>query len=131
MLGQGPSQKHISLHQTIKMAIMANLGKCKICKKRIVAHEKFIKCSLCQWFNHNRCLPLYSQEDITYADNEVNNWSCPHCLHIFFPFGSIEDDSTFYDNINSIELRNIDRLNCSNMLYDPFEHNDDGGGGNT
>ena len=108
---------------------MANTqNRCKICIKRIVIHEKTIKCSLCLSTMHNKCLPTYSKEDIEYASAEPNHWTCPLCLADVFPYNSIEDSSFFVSSVLNPLAHNIDLDSLNRMIYDPFDASADDGG---
>ena len=62
--------------------------------------------------------------DIAYASDLTNNWSCTKCLSHHFPFYDIEnlELSTINLNRSIINLSNVE-----DMLFDPFEFNEDGG----
>ena len=63
--------------------------------------------------------------DIEYARNNVNHWSCPICLSELFPFYEIPNDNEIINCIQNIAPYNLETL--ENMLFDPFELNEDGG----
>ena len=105
-------------------------NKCKVCSKRIVNHEKTIKCSQCLYLTHTKCLPTYNRQDIEYAIIETNHWTCPSCLSIIFPFNNIEDTPTFVSTVTNPTAHNLDLDSLNNMVYDPFDAGaDDAGGG--
>jgi hypothetical protein len=110
---------------------MANIpNNCLVCMKRIVSHEKTIKCSLCLGSTHTKCLPTYSRLDIEYAIITDNHWTCPSCLAEFFPYNTIEDTPTFINTVLNPSTHNIDLDSLNRMIYDPFDASgDDGGGG--
>jgi hypothetical protein len=95
-------------------------NKCKICIKRIMANDRLITCSVCHTPIHNKCLPTYSLEDITYASIDANQWTCMICLAELFPFNTIEDD-TLYETIREPLNHNIDLEFLNNLIYDPFD----------
>ena len=103
---------------------------CNLCLKRIIRHEKTIKCSFGNHFSHVNCLPLYSPSDIAYARNNDSHWSCPSCLSSIFPFNNIEENEIFENIINNGTLLQLDPNQVSQLIYDPFgdlEEEDEGG----
>jgi hypothetical protein len=109
---------------------MANTQhKCKVCLKRIVNHEKTLQCTSCINPSHIKCLANYNDQDIIYASLSSNHWTCPKCLSELFPYNSIEDTQTFIDSIINPNNNNIELDKLVNMVYDPFEDNDDDGDG--
>ena len=101
-----------------------NITHCIICKKRVQNHEGIASCNLCNHPSHFRCLPIYTDEDNTYATDPNGHWSCPTCLSIIFPFNSIEDDDNIQLEIrnHTNNMHNIETLN--EMIFQPFEIND-------
>ena len=99
--------------------------KCNICKKGITQHVSIIQCSLCKLPVHSKCLPLYMEEDIQYARTPSNHWSCTKCLSEIFPFYNLTNDDDILSCIKDIAPQNLEAL--ENMLFDPFELNEDGG----
>ena len=93
--------------------------------KRIVNHEKTIKCSLCLFSTHTKCLPTYSRLDIEYAIIEDNHWTCPSCLAELFPYNTIEDTPTFINTVLNPSTHNIDLDSLNRMIYDPFDASGD------
>jgi hypothetical protein len=103
---------------------MANIVPlCTLCQKRIRQHEITIQCSTCYFFTHCNCLPTYSTDDILNAKNPQSHWSCTSCLSDLFPFFSLETADEFNNPTNVPPYFNINNL--ENMLFDPFELNDD------
>ena len=94
---------------------------CRICQKRVLNHEKIITCNLCSIPNHTKCLPIYNQEDIDYASNPLNHWSCPSCLTDHFPFNTIEDERTFIEEATFATNCSYNIENMTNLVFDPFE----------
>ena len=103
---------------------MANVTNyCSICNKGTKQHEVTIFCQTCKFFQHAKCLPLYTTADITYANNISNCWTCPPCLSNLFPFYALE---TQEDLNNHIHTRNhLDIQTLEAMLFNPFELNND------
>jgi hypothetical protein len=98
---------------------------CKLCSKRIQAHDRSARCTTCNISWHVNCLPNYSPLDIEYAKHPNNNWSCPPCLKDFFPFYEIECNDAFLNTTaNPIPnlLFNIEELEA--MVFDPFDSAD-------
>ena len=93
---------------------------CPICHKKCFHHEKIAKCSLCLMFSHIRCLPLYNDMDIEYAQNENNNWSCTGCLKNIFPFFKTETNNELKSCFNP-SYNNFDINRANEMIFDPFE----------
>ena len=117
-------------YQIITTAIMANRQEpCKICKKRIITHENIINCSLCTHSIHSKCLPIYSTDDIIYAKDPSNFWTCPPCLQETFPFNTIEANNSFIENAMNSNTATINLEFLSNLVYDPFEQNYEDSGG--
>jgi hypothetical protein len=103
---------------------MANLQqKCKLCKKRIMTHNNTVNCSSCNTRWHAKCLPIYSANDIQYAKNPLNNWTCPHCLRELFPFNDIANDTDFLQAVTNPISNIIDIETLESMIYDPFDAN--------
>ena len=112
------------------MATTANAKSvCNVCLKKVMAHAKTLKCSLCFCLSHNKCLPNYSDADIDHAKDFKNCWTCPNCLSEIFPFNCIENSSNFLDSISNPINKIPDILQLQNMVYDPFQTNDDDGEG--
>ena len=105
-----------------------NQNKCKVCMKRLVTHEKMIKCSLCLQSTHTKCLPTYSRQDIDYASAENNHWTCPSCLAEIFPYNTIEDSPSFVSTVLNPTIHDIDLDTLNSMIYDPFDTSADDGG---
>jgi hypothetical protein len=99
--------------------------KCTLCNKGITQHVSFINCSTCNHPTHSKCLPLYLDSDIQYAQDIDNHWSCPKCLENFFPLFSTENNEDIIGNFHNHTPFNLESL--ENMLFDPFELNEDGG----
>jgi hypothetical protein len=111
---------------TTNTLTMANLNLfCNICKKGFTQHVSTIHCSLCNLHVHSACLPLYMADDILYARSPNNHWSCTKCLKEMFPFYEIMDNDNISNCIKNILPYNLETL--ENMLFDPFELNEDGG----
>ena len=104
---------------------MANYPVCPICTKGFTQHVPKIFCTTCLQHLHISCLPTYSDSDIQAINNGTNHWSCTICLANIFPFFSIEENDEIiklmHCNNNPIPL------NVNDMLYDPFDTNQDGG----
>ena len=103
-------------------------NKCSKCLKRILSHENSIKCGLCQQYIHVNCLPIYNEEDIEYARNPNNNWSCISCLKSLFPYNSVENNNDIQREINHTENQ-YDITLLDEMIINPFDidevNNDD------
>jgi hypothetical protein len=83
-------------------------------------------CTMCSIPNHTKCLPIYNQDDIDYATNPLNHWSCPACLTEHFPFNTIVDERAFSEAGTFLTNCSFDMGNMSNLIYDPFETTIDG-----
>jgi hypothetical protein len=106
-------------------SIMDNYPECPICNKRFTQHVPIIHCSTCSLDVHVSCLPFYTNADILVINESPNHWSCTKCLSTLFPFFEIEETS---DLINTILYINHPiPFDIENMLYDPFDTNQDGG----
>jgi hypothetical protein len=55
----------------------------------------------------------------------TNHWSCPICIENFFPYHNIENSEDFVSA--QIEMNNFNIDIANNVLFDPFDFNDDGG----
>jgi hypothetical protein len=104
---------------------MANYPECPICHKGFTQPVPKIYCTTCLQDIHISCLPTYTDADILAINNGINNWSCTICLSNLFPFYNIEDN----DNIINLMLSNSNPIpiNINDLLYDPFDLNQDGG----
>jgi hypothetical protein len=109
------------------MAIQTN--HCKLCSKRILAHGKRTKCSICYHSWHKSCLPNFTEDDYQYSSTEANIWSCPHCLLDIFPYNGIENNNEFTQATKSPNTLTMDIEALNAMAYDPFDDNDDDGEG--
>jgi hypothetical protein len=98
---------------------------CNLCKKGITQHVSTISCSTCNLPTHSKCLLLYMDSDIQYAKTNANHWSCPTCLSDLFPFFDITNNDEIINCLQNIAPYNLEVL--ENMLFDPFELNEDGG----
>ena len=104
---------------------MANLIMyCNACSKRAKQHEKYAICSLCSLPTHINCLPIYLDEDTSYATNQNGHWTCPTCLENHFPFFSLGNDDVSHQLTieYSQNMHDLDSLN--DMIFHPFELND-------
>ena len=88
-----------------------------------------MKCSLCLFFTHNNCLPTYSDNDISYASDISNLWTCPQCLSQIFPFNSIDNNSSIIEACSNPVNAIIDIDSLNNLVYDPFDTTDNDGEG--
>ena len=105
---------------------MANpIQSCTICTKRVKTHEKIVICHLCTLPSHYQCLPIYSIEDITYANNPNHHWTCPTCLATIFPFNNVENDQHFQHEINSHSPNPHNFETLDQMIFQPFKLNDE------
>jgi hypothetical protein len=69
---------------------------------------------------------LYSPSDIDYTTDPNNNWTCPKCLEELFPFFLIDDHLDFISTTSSDTI--LDLPNPDDLIYNPYDNNDDGGG---
>ena len=99
------------------------INDCVNCHKRVRQHERIIQCTTCKYPTHCNCLPTYSTADIEYARELSNDWSCINCLKTLFPFHSLENNEEILTPVTGCPHINIDDL--ENMLFDPFEPDDD------
>ena len=97
---------------------------CGVCKKNVKRNDKFAECSNCKVKYHQKCLPLYLMEDLEYAKLNTNYWSCPHCLKELFPLYTVEDKE-LRAFLTGTDRNCIEQL--SELLYDPFESNEERG----
>jgi hypothetical protein len=70
-------------------------------------------------------------DDIEYAQNPQNLWSCPTCINEIFPFSELEDQLEFTAAISlcaNPDYSNLD-THLNNLLYNPLDLNEDEGGG--
>jgi hypothetical protein len=104
---------------------MANYPDCPICKKGFTQYVPKIFCTTCLQDIHISCLPAYSDADILAINNSTNIWSCTICLFNLFPFYNIEDNDDIINQMHSNS--NSIHLNVNELLYDPFDSNQDGG----
>jgi hypothetical protein len=104
---------------------MANHPECPLCSKRFTQHAPTLYCSTCKFDVHISCLPFYSALDIVTINEGVNNWSCTQCLSTLFPFYDIEENHELIHFLYSNKQPSL--INLENMLYDPFDTNQDGG----
>jgi hypothetical protein len=88
-----------------------------------LTHEKCLLCSTCNSSVHQKCLPLYLPDDVTYASNPVNQWSCTTCLQNLFPFYNIETDSDIHSTIINHNHIGPDLNILDELIFNPF--NDD------
>jgi hypothetical protein len=107
------------------MVILSPQLTCNICPKRIATHDRRVKCSLCLLSTHSKCLPNYNTNDIEYATDINNHWTCPTCLISFFPYNNIEDNTIFQDSISKPCNIHIDPDSLSDLIYNPFEDNNE------
>ena len=104
---------------------MANTqNKCKLCLKRILGHHTTAKCTSCNFPWHAKCLPNFSDDDLTYARTPSNHWACPQCLSELFPFTDIENITSFNEAVNNPINLIIDIETLDTMIYDPFDTTD-------
>ena len=99
--------------------------KCITCNRVVKTDDPSVNCTNCNSNYHNKCLPIYLEEDIKYANNPLNHWTCPKCLGSIFPFYEIETNEEISNFLRHSEIENLDKLN--DLLFDPFEFNEDGG----
>ena len=92
---------------------------CRICYKKLQTHSKTITCSLCNLPSHIICLNQYSPEDIEYAKNITNHWTCPACLKEQFPFYEIEKQPELYSILTDATAALY--TNLDELILNPFE----------
>ena len=105
--------------------LMANQNECPICCKGLTQHVPTLLCSNCKLNVHISCLPTYTDVDILAATVNNSHWTCTKCLSLIFPFYLVEDTqelTNLFQNINHPLL-----LDLENMIFDPFDNNQDGG----
>jgi hypothetical protein len=102
---------------------------CNICNKKIRRQEKTVKCTLCFHYTHNNCLPTYTVNDILYASDISNLWTCPQCLTHIFPFSIIENNSSIIEACCNPINSTLDLDSLNNLVYDPFDTTDNDGEG--
>ena len=56
---------------------------------------------------------------------ETSQWYCSNCLSGLFPFNHIEGDEMFIAEINTIEIGPKVINSSHEMLFNPFEVNED------
>jgi len=99
---------------------ITNGTECSVCRKKTRSTDRCIKCSLCFRPVHIKCLPTYNQNDIDYATDPSNNWSCTICLQELFPFFNLETNQDLL-NDNTQNNFNLDPEKAKDLLFDPFE----------
>jgi hypothetical protein len=99
---------------------MANLNPvCRSCLKKVQSHSKTIKCHLCSAHTHILCLKQYSAQDIEYATNIINHWTCPTCLKDIFPFYEIEESANLYQLLPFNDYPLLPNLD--DLILNPFD----------
>ena len=80
---------------------------------------------------HINCLPFVKKDDPLYINRKDNNWICTVCSKNVFPFVHIDEDLDFYNALadywpsgSSLPFEFLDN---DNLLFSPFELNEDGG----
>jgi exonuclease III len=73
---------------------------------------------------HFKCLPVYQLEDLEYAQQINNLWTCPYCLKEIFPLAELDDDeiTTFMKGTGHNSIEHLNEL-----LFDPYELSEEGG----
>ena len=97
---------------------------CLTCKRGVKITDQSAKCTICYNIYHQKCLPIYDNEDIQYARDVNSYWTCPKCLLEIFPLNNLEDEE-IVNFLNSTREYNINRLD--ELLFDPFELSEEGG----
>jgi hypothetical protein len=88
-------------------------------------HAYTVKCTVCNQYLHDKCLPIYLTIDLEYAKDESNGWTCPGCLAVIFPFNDIETNLSLLETINNPINLTIDVELLNSMVYDPLDLNED------
>ena len=98
---------------------------CPICNRRTLQHSRKIVCHCCKKFIHQNCSGLL-KDDFERAVSEYT-WLCRLCVEQLFPFNHLDDDNDFTKCI--IEMSQYSdfptRLHDRNLIFNPFEINDD------
>ena len=68
---------------------------CNRCKKRVLSHSCFLKCSYCHDVVHINCLPFVTKYDSLYVNRNTDQWVCTVCTESLFPFNHYNEDSEF------------------------------------
>ena len=105
--------------------MVTTTDKCPICKRGVKCSDQAAECSICKFKLHQKCLPIYQNEDIRYANQIDSHWTCPNCLKEIFPLYTLEENEEILDFFNDTGYNSIERLN--NLLFDPFELSEEGG----
>ena len=94
---------------------------CVKCKRRILRHNNFISCTLCNNAHHVLCLNYENRP----GNNNIENWSCQQCNIDIFPYNSIENEIEFRCTISNNNIDNDFLVNNDYLLnYFPSELND-------
>jgi hypothetical protein len=119
-MGEGGPELISKILSTTKMEITLRDNRCSNCEQKILSHHRTVTCSLCGLKWHNSCLPLYDPDDIEYARNTSNNWSCPTCLKNVFPFHIIESNEDLQSTL-LVTTCNFNIEKASKMIFDPYD----------
>ena len=97
---------------------------CSLCDHRILSHNVKLQCNLCSQWCHFRCINYFSNDDLTYAQNPENLWSCPNCNCSLFPFNHADDD-VFHRYLRGLQSDDLlDLNNLDELLFSPYEFED-------
>ena len=98
--------------------------KCPICSRSMLSHARKVKCFICCYYYHMKCISL-DPNDLSYIELNRTSWYCCNCITAIFPFNHIENNELFISEVNSMdfELKTIEDL--STKLFNPFEINND------
>jgi hypothetical protein len=99
--------------------VITNGLQCSVCMRKTRSTDKCLKCSICNSPVHIKCLPSYNQNDIDYASDLSNNWSCTICLRSLFPFYNLESNQDLI-NYNTQNISNLDPEKAKDLIFDPF-----------
>ena len=111
---------------------MAGTNSCNVCDKKVLRHSYSLLCSSCDHFVHLKCLPFVTKTDELYITHRKNNWYCVKCISEILPFNNIfiifiDDDfiAAITDNLTSCEVPSFDELLKRDVLFTPFDLNDE------
>ena len=112
-------------------SVQSNLGKCNLCKRKILSKACFLKCNICLSNVHIRCLKQVSKKDDLYKKKDCNEWICTLCSSDLFPFNHYEDDLEFLLTISGSSDKYMhlpfNMITNQDIMFQPLDLNEDDG----